>query len=153
MQRLGDTVAATLLKKPGRLRLGAGTYLVSASMLQPVNFALSGPWGHWNRRYEAEYQELNAAVRPLMSADRADRIAALVRRNSGDWPPLLERFEEYRFGRLTAYLRQREPDDEINGTVMVYRLLGGRPFRGPWRAPLPRSVPTTASGNAGAAGH
>ena len=122
MQRLGGSVAATLLRKPERLALGAGTYLVSASMLQPVNFALSGPWGHWNRRYEAEYQELYAAVRPLMSAERADRIAALVRRNSGDWPQLLERFEEYRFGRLAAYLRQREPDDEINYTVMVYRL-------------------------------
>ena len=115
-------MVATLLKKPERLGLGAGTYLISASMLQPVNFALGGPWGHWNRRYEGTYQELSAAVKPLMSSARAERIAALMLRNSGEWPPLLERFEEYRFGRLTAYLRQREPDDEINGTVMVYRL-------------------------------
>ncbi len=122
MQQLGGSVVATLLKKPERLGLGAGTYLISASMLQPVNFALGGPWGHWNRRYEGTYQELSAAVKPLMSSARAERIAALMLRNSGEWPPLLERFEEYRFGRLTAYLRQREPDDEINGTVMVYRL-------------------------------
>ena len=122
MQHLGDTVVATLLKKPERLRLGPGTYLISATMLQPVNFALTGPWGHWSRRTEDSYQELSAAVRPLMSSVTADRVAALVRRNSGEWPPLLERFEQYRFGRLTAYLRQREPDNEINGTVMVYRL-------------------------------
>jgi hypothetical protein len=122
MQQLGGSVVATLLKRPERLALGAGTYLISASMLQPVNFTLAGPWGHWNRRYEATYQELSAAVKPLMSGVRAERIAALVGRNSGEWPPLLERFEEYRFGRLTAFMRQREPDDEINYSVLVYRL-------------------------------
>jgi hypothetical protein len=57
-----------------------------------------------------------------MAAGRSERIAALVRRNIADWPELLERFEEYRFGRLSAYLRQREPDDEINYSILVYRL-------------------------------
>jgi len=90
--------------------------------MQPVNFALSGPWGRWNGRYEAAYQELSAAVKPLMSGNQGDRRAALVRRSIADWPPLLQRFEEYRFGRLTAYLRQREPDDEINFSILVYHL-------------------------------
>ena len=35
---------------------------------------------------------------------------------------LLDRFEEYRFARLSAYLRHREPDDEINFSVLVYHL-------------------------------
>jgi len=124
MQRLGDLEVATLLKKPGRLRLGAGIYMISASMLQPVSFGLSGPWGPWNARYEATYQELSAAVRPLMSDDPDERKAALMRRSVGVWPPLLQRFEEYRFGRLTAFLRQREPDEEINFSILVYHLSG-----------------------------
>jgi hypothetical protein len=122
MQRLGDTEAVTLLKKPERMRLLAGTYLISASMLQPVNYDLNGPWGPWNGRYEAEYQELSAEVKPLTSANEADRRAAIVRHSVADWPPLLQRFEEYRFGRLTAYLRQREPDEEVNFSVLVYHL-------------------------------
>jgi hypothetical protein len=122
MVRLGDTVAVTLLKKPARLRLAAGTYLVSASMLQPVNYDLNGPWGPWNEHYEAEYQKLSAEVKPLMSDDETVRRAAIVRHSVVDWPPLLLRFEEFRFGRLTAFLRQREPDEEINFSVLVYHL-------------------------------
>jgi hypothetical protein len=122
MQRIGDTVAVTLLKKPERLRLLTGTYLISASMLQPVNYELNGPWGAWNGRYEAEYQGLSAEVKPLMSANETDRRAAIKRHSVADWPPLLQRFEEYRFGRLTAYLRRREPDEEINFSVLVYHL-------------------------------
>jgi hypothetical protein len=91
-------------------------------MLQPVNYDLDGPWGPWNERYEEEYQRLSAEVRPLMSGDEADRRAAIVRHSVADWPPLLQRYEEYRFGRLTAYLRQREPDEEINFSVLVYHL-------------------------------
>ncbi len=121
-QRLGDTVVATFLKKPEELALGAGTYLVSASMLQPVNFDLQGPWGPWNRRYEATYRELDLAVRPLLSPSPSERITALRLHRAGEWPMLLDRFEEYRFGRLSAYLRHREPDDEINFSVLVYRL-------------------------------
>ena len=122
VQRLGETVAVTFLRKPELLGLHPGTYLISASMLQPVNFNLQGPWGPWNSRYEATYQELYASVKPLMGDDRKARIAALVRHRTGDWPELLNRFEEYRFGRLTAFLRTRNPDNEINFSVLVYHL-------------------------------
>jgi hypothetical protein len=122
MARAGDAEIVTLLKKPERLRLDAGTYLISATMLQPVNFALSGPWGPWNQRYEAIYQELKGQVEPLMSPDLGIRRAAVIRRGLTGWPSLLERFDEFRFARLAAYLRQRQPDDEINYSILVYRL-------------------------------
>jgi len=134
MQRLGDVVAVTFLRKPEDLGFHAGTYLVSASMLEPVNFSLQGPWGPWNEHYEATYQELDEAVRPLENPDRKVRMAALRLHRSGEWPVLLERFEEYRFGRLTAYLRHREPDDLINASVLVYRITEGdleKALRGP----------------------
>ena len=64
--------------------------------------------------------------RNLGLAIRADkpnrRRAALMGRPSGQWPAILEQFEEYRLGRLTAYLRAREPDDELHCSILVYRL-------------------------------
>jgi hypothetical protein len=111
-----------LLKKPDRLGLGPGTYVISASNLQPVNFELDGPWGRWNARFEATYRQLAAEVAPLMSGDPSARNAALARRGSDEWADVLERFEEFRFARLTAHLRHREPDDEINFTALVYRI-------------------------------
>jgi hypothetical protein len=122
LNRVGDSVVATLLRKPESLRLGAGTYLISASMLQPVNFELAGPWGRWNERYEGIYQRLRAVVKPLEDNDPALRRQALVQHSSAEWEIALRRYEEYRFGRLTAFLRGREPDDEINFTVLVYHL-------------------------------
>jgi hypothetical protein len=43
-------------------------------------------------------------------------------RPSGQWPGILAQFEEYRLGRLTAFLRAREPDDELHYSILVYRL-------------------------------
>ena len=122
LQRLDPSVVAVLVKKPAELRWGAGTYFVSASMLQPVNFNLSGPWGPWNERYEATYQQLRAAAAPLLSGDDGRRRQALMGRPSGQWPGILAQFEEYRLGRLTAFLRAREPDDELHYSILVYRL-------------------------------
>jgi hypothetical protein len=34
----------------------------------------------------------------------------------------LKYYEMCRFARLTAYLRQREPDDNVNYSILVYRL-------------------------------
>jgi hypothetical protein len=122
VQRLGNSEVISLLKRPERLRLGAGTYLVSASMVQPVNIEVSGPWGPWTARYESTYQELRSAARPLMSEDPGERRQAIVSRPPGVWPDLLQRFEEYRFCRLAAFLRHRAPDAEINYSILVYHL-------------------------------
>jgi hypothetical protein len=91
-------------------------------MLQPVYYPFTGPWGPWNERYEAAYQELSEAVQPLMDQDGTTRIAALRRHSAGEWPDILKHFEEYRFARLTAFLRARQPDEEINFSILVYRL-------------------------------
>jgi hypothetical protein len=159
MQRLGDFVMVAFLRKPGGLTLHGGTYIVSASMLQPVYFPLDGPWGPWNEKYEAAYQELSALVKPLMEGDGNARIAALKRHSAGEWPELLRHFEEYRFARLTAFLRERQPDDEINFSIMVYRLtdadvaraLGGPhpPFGPDAKTPEMRKLPTFGESSGG----
>jgi hypothetical protein len=115
----GDDRVLLLLKKPEALRLAAGSYLISATMLQPLYYK---PWGPWNARYESEYQALAQAVKPLLSTDPAARAAALQQRDPEDWKLMLRRFEEIRFARLAAFLRQRKPDEEINFGVLVFHL-------------------------------
>jgi hypothetical protein len=111
-----------MLKNPGALRWEGGTYLISATMLQPINFAAGGPLGPWNERYEAAYQELAGIVGPLLGDDAVARRTRLGERSPQEWEELLLRFEALRFARLTAFLRHREPDDNINYSILVYRL-------------------------------
>lgn len=105
---------------PAERRLSAGTYLISATMLQPVYY--DEPRGPWNSRYELVYRQLQAAVAPLLSPDPAVRAEASKRYDVNTLGPLLDRFEQYRLARLTAYLRQRAPDALINDAILVYRL-------------------------------
>jgi hypothetical protein len=110
------------LKKPAELRLAGGTYLISASMLQPVYYDLKGPWGPWNSRHEAVYQQLLADIKPLMGDDPAARRAALNRHSPWEWSALLQRFDGYQLARLTAWLRKREADETLNYSILVYHL-------------------------------
>jgi hypothetical protein len=111
-----------LLKSPASLRLNPGTYFISASMVQPVLYDLHGPLGPWNERYERTYQMLYSAVKPLLGDDLTVRYAALATHTPKEWAVALDTFEMFRFARLTAYLRQREPLDTVNGSILVYRL-------------------------------
>jgi hypothetical protein len=117
-----NTIGVLFLKKSEALRLSAGTYLISATMLQPVMYQIDGPLGPWNPRFEKIYQELAAVAKPLLSADPAVRLAALRQHRASEWETLLPQFEMFRFARLTAYLRRREPDGNINYSILVYRL-------------------------------
>jgi hypothetical protein len=116
------TVQVVMLKNPGALRWRGGTYLISATMLQPINYIATGPLGPWNARYEATYRQLARAAGPLLSDDADARTARLREHSPAEWQEVLTRYEAFRFARLTAYLRQREPDDNINYSVLVYRL-------------------------------
>lgn len=118
---VGDAMRVLLVKKASTLRLTGGTYFVSATMLQPV-MNWQGAWGPWNARYEAAYQAVSKLVQPLQSDDPKVRRAALPQLPPPQWLTVLSDFDELRFMRLTAFLRQREPDDTINYSVLVYRL-------------------------------
>jgi hypothetical protein len=140
VNQVAQEVVSIWLKKPAELRLAAGTYLISASMMQPVYYELTGPWGPWNERHEAVYQQLYADVKPLLGDAGAARMAALNRHLPGEWPGLLQQFDIYRLARLTAWLRQREPDETINYSVLVFHLTGAdlrRALDGPPPEPGP----------------
>jgi hypothetical protein len=111
------------LAQPAQLRLRGGTYLISATMLQPVTYTPGdGPWGPWNARYEARYQFLRRRAAPILSDDENERYDALRTGTLDDWIKTMNDFDEFRFARLTAYLRRRIPDDQINYSILVYRL-------------------------------
>ena len=77
--------------------LTGGIYCVSATTLQTT---FSAEFGKWTRGREAVYRQL--------------------RRNLA--PDLLRQYADLRAARLFAYLRQREPDDEIGYSILIYRL-------------------------------
>jgi len=113
------------LKKAPSLRLQPGTYLVSATVLQQMEYNLKAPWGPWNRRFEERYQRLRTEIAPLMAGEPEARAAALARGSTADWWRLLQdvgEFDALRFSRLTAYLRHRHPDGNLHGSVLVFRL-------------------------------
>jgi hypothetical protein len=94
-------------------------------MLQPLFYQTGeslGPWGPWNARYESAYQAVESLVAPLLDEDPRARTAALARRPWPEWRTLLEQFRTLRFARLTAFLRRREPDDDVGFSILVYRL-------------------------------
>lgn len=115
-------VEIVMLEKPAALRPTGGTYFISASMLQPVMYPLQGPVGPWNKRYEGVYQGLRAWVRPLMSDDPAVRLAALDQHPLSEWEITLRYYDMCLFARLTAWLRQRRPDGEVNYSILIYHL-------------------------------
>jgi len=117
---LGTDDYAVSLRRATELRLAAGTYLISATMLQPVYY--SGPWGPWSPRYEAVYRRLERSLRPLLELDSSTRAEAFRHYDLDTLAPLLEQFQQYRLARLTAYLRGREPDTTLNDSILVYHL-------------------------------
>jgi 4-amino-4-deoxy-L-arabinose transferase-like glycosyltransferase len=97
--------------------LAPGRYLISASMLAPVYLKYCP--GAWNADYEAAYRTLDQAWGARLDAGPIDpgQVSPAAR-------PALMAFEDFRFGRLTAYLRRREPDHMVGHTILVYELSG-----------------------------
>jgi 4-amino-4-deoxy-L-arabinose transferase-like glycosyltransferase len=118
----GDNVFAVVVKKPTALRLSAGTYFISATLLQPVTQPGRGAFGPWNNRLETEYQTTRQFVAPLLSDNAAERGTALGQFPPEQWYTMINNYEYLRFHRLAAFLRQREPDDNVGFSILVYRL-------------------------------
>ncbi len=127
---------AVLLRKTELLKLSAGTYLVSATMLQSVC-----DWqvhGAWNPAYEAAWRELKRAAEPFLSADPGVRADVLGSRGPEASRLLLYQFGQYRMARLAAWLRGRRPDATIRYSILVYRL-SDADIRAALEGPLPAS--------------
>jgi 4-amino-4-deoxy-L-arabinose transferase-like glycosyltransferase len=98
--------------------LEPGTYC-SATMLQNV---LTTFRGEWNSDYETKYQRLASNVRLYVDSSPEGRNQLLAQTSAEFFKRMFELYEEARFARLTSFLRRREPDAEINYSILVYYL-------------------------------
>jgi len=129
-------------REPIHERLLPGVYLVSATMLEPVYY-FSGNIhsfvGPWNQVYEREYQTCHRHAQAFFAAQERARAAGddsllltwmhenlpadVAESDAGRfWEDLLSSYDFIRFCRLTCFLRHREPDENINYSVYVFRL-------------------------------
>jgi hypothetical protein len=115
-------LVAVVVKKPAALRLAAGTYFISATLLQPVTQPGRGAFGPWNERLEKRYQAVREFMAPLLSDDPVERRRALRQFPLDQWYSAIDDFEFLRFHRLAAFLRQREPDDNVGFSILVFHL-------------------------------
>jgi hypothetical protein len=106
--------------------LRPGHYCISATMLQAV---YAEPRGPWNERSESSYQQLRAEAAAISKKLRDDPTLPqrmMKERDSADklvgWFATLGSFDNYQLNRLCAYLRQREPDDQVGYSILIYTL-------------------------------
>jgi hypothetical protein len=110
--------------------LTGGIYCISATMLQSVYTRAPGPWA---APYEAAYQRRRTEIERVSSRPREEPLTS--DRETPAWRRLVNEFEQLRLARLSAYLRRREPDDQIGYSILIFRLtdrevedaLGGPP--------------------------
>jgi hypothetical protein len=111
------------LPAPVYFPYSAGTYCISATMLQG---AYNVARGAWTAEQEAAYQQALAGVRRFEEALRSSPgiRQRLARGDPGvaRWAAALQRHEDYRFARLCAYLRLREPDEQVGYSILIYFL-------------------------------
>jgi hypothetical protein len=96
--------------------LGGGLYCISATMAESVFNMFPGPWAApYEHAYRAGMGSLRAIAAESDPAERARRMAAVPR-------DALYQLEQLRFARLMAYLRRREPDDQVGWSILIHRL-------------------------------
>lgn len=111
----------------GDFRYQAGVYAISATVLQQVYFEFRDPktqkrqTGHvWTGQMESEYHRLRSRFDLFIAAP--DTSAARQPFAKKAFAREFYRFEKLRLARLCAYLRQREPDQNVNHTILIYEL-------------------------------
>ena len=88
--------------------LGPGVYLISSSTLVQYAGPAKGPW---NDEYEARYQAFGARLQDAAPGKQPWEIL-----REDEW----DEYRALRLARLSAHLRRREPDDQINYSINVY---------------------------------
>jgi hypothetical protein len=88
-------------------------------MLQKISPPFAGPWVV---SYESNYEQIITEVEKYWTMSPAERAISLQQKGTDYWNQVLSSFTEARFARLCAYLRQREPDDTVGYSILIYRL-------------------------------
>jgi len=101
--------------------LTGGVYCISATMLQAVYVEFGGRWTY---DYERLYRTVTADVARYhrTKGDQAARRRLEQEKGADFWAVRFRQYEQLRFARLASYLRQREPDDHVGYSILIYRL-------------------------------
>jgi len=98
--------------------LKPGTYCISATHLQGIYLRL---WGPWRASLEERYGDRKRALALLTPLSEEERQTV-----HGITPDVFvqigKEFQLLEYHRFIAQLREREPDDVLNGAILIYRL-------------------------------
>jgi hypothetical protein len=102
--------------------LTPGYYAISATLLQGVYTAAFGPWC---RDFEKMYQDTqrNFAIFNRTAPDSPERAALMQNVPPGFWEDQFNQFENLRFARLCAWLRQQgEAPHHVGHAIFIWKL-------------------------------
>lgn len=104
-----------------RVPLVGGVYCISASMLQSLYLYARGLWGSY---YEEPYRAVLADIERFSrtNGDPEARLRLVREKGQAFWTKRFKEYSQLRAARLMAYLRQREPDDQVGYSILIYRL-------------------------------
>ncbi len=102
--------------------LTGGVYCLSASMLNSVY--IHEARGRWNEEFEEKYQKMLPTVQAYWkqapTPEQRKELDAAA--STPQMRKFFSVFEQLRLGRLNSCLRQREPDDMVGYSILIYRL-------------------------------
>jgi len=108
-------------KSPPMAPWTEGVYCISATDLACV-YKLTLKYLPWSVDLEKAYRERVYILQQFKTADAATRNQMIQAKGEAFWQGNIQDFEMLRFCRLCAYLRQREPDDNVGYSILIYRL-------------------------------
>jgi 4-amino-4-deoxy-L-arabinose transferase-like glycosyltransferase len=100
----------------GDLTYQPGLYAISATNLQQVY----SDYRDWTDERESAFQRLHKVFAACMAA--ADTPAGRQRWTGPKMVAALRKYQRMKFAKLCAGLREREPDDHVNHSILIYHL-------------------------------
>jgi hypothetical protein len=99
--------------------LRSGIHCISATLLQ-----MHGRTGVWTEEREANFRKLQTLLDRLAQSrnNPTDREKLLQEVPKDRWPEIYQQFQMLSFDKLCTALRDREPDDEVGYSILIYRL-------------------------------
>jgi len=116
-----DSAEKRTLIEGGNTPVG-GVYCISATNLQQLYPPV--PFGGWTKERETAYWQLKPQMTRVEELG-PELFLSIQPEARAAWPKVQEQlrlFRQLRFGKLCHSLRQREPDDYVGYSILIYRL-------------------------------